>query len=113
MLVRSYPLESIDFRPWAQSVLSVARLEELHLHPDPRQFANYVERLQHYAGLLRDNFAPVREQYLALVDLVAPLFGGLVLRQAVPSIRCHLAGAGTASSFHCDGDPKYGITPGV
>lgn len=113
MLVSSYPTERIDFRPWARSVLSVERLELLHRRPDPVEFANYVERLEHYGGLLRDSFGAVRDQYLELVDLIAPLFGGVVLRQGTPSIRCHLAGAGTVSAFHRDGDPKYGVTPGV
>jgi ectoine hydroxylase-related dioxygenase (phytanoyl-CoA dioxygenase family) len=113
MLVVRYPLEQIDFRPWARSTLSVERLEDLHLRPDPVPFANYVERLQYYTSLLRDNFHPAEDQYLALVDRIAPLFDGLVLRQRPPSFRCHLPGAGTASAFHRDGDPKYGITPGT
>jgi hypothetical protein len=113
MLVAEYALERIDFRPWARSVLSAERLEDLHLRADPQPFANYVERMRYYAGLLCDNFASVVSQYRELVDLIAPQFGGVMLRQGVPSIRCHLAGAGTASSMHRDGDPKYGITPGV
>jgi hypothetical protein len=113
MLILSYPLERIDFRPWAESILSVERLEDLHLRPDPVPFANYVERLEHYANLLRNDFDSVRAQYLELVNLVAPLLGGVELRQAVPSMRCHLAGAGTVSAFHRDGDPKYRITPGL
>ena len=113
MLVLRYPLEQIDFRPWARSTLSVERLEDLHLRPDPIPFANYVSRLEHYANLLKNNFGRVVDQYLKLVDLVAPLFDGVALRQRPPSFRCHLSGAGTVSAFHRDGDRKYGIPPGT
>src|SRR3954453_21788687 len=113
LLVLSYALESIDFRPWAESVLGVEQLSELHLRPDPVPFANYVGRLDYYGGLLTRSFDAVRDQYFELVELVAPLFGGVVLQQLTPSVRCHLAQAGTASSFHRDGDPKYGVTPGT
>lgn len=113
MLVLSYPLERIDFRPWAQSVLSVDRLEDLHLRPDPVHFAHWVERLNYYAGLLKANFDAVADQYLDLVNFVAPLFEGVELRQRPPSFRCHLPGAGTVSAFHRDGDPKYGVPPGI
>jgi hypothetical protein len=113
MLVLSYPLDRIDFRPWACSILAVERLEDLHLRPDPVPFANYVGRLNYYKNLLADNFAAVVDQYLELASLVAPLFDGINLRQNVPSFRCHLAGAGSASDFHRDGDPEYRITPGV
>ena len=113
MLVLSYPLDRIDFRPWACAVLGVEHLERLHELPDPKPFADYVERLSHYSGLLRESFHAVEHLYLALVDIVAEEFGGLSLRQRPPSIRCHLAGANTASSMHRDGDPKYGISPGI
>ena len=89
------------------------RLEDLHLRPDPIPFVNYVGRLNYYKNLLGDNFAAVVDQYLELASLVAPLFDGINLRQNVPSFRCHLAGAGSASDFHRDGDPEYRITPGV
>ena len=113
MLVTTYPLDRIDFRPWAQSTLGVGRLEDLHLRPDPEPFDNYVMRLNYYKGLLTDNFHGVLEQYLDLARQVGAMFGGMVLRQKPPSFRCHLSGAGSASSFHRDGDPGYGITPGV
>jgi hypothetical protein len=113
MLVLRYPLDRIDFRPWARSILAVKRLEDLHRLPDPLPFANYVDRLNHYKHLLTDNFDAVAEQYRALASFVAPLFEGINLRQNVPSFRCHLAGAGSASDFHRDGDPEYRITPGV
>lgn len=113
MLVVSYPLDRIDFRPWAQATLSVERLEDLHVRRDPEPFENYVKRLEYYSSLLKNNFDPVVSQYLALVEFIAPLFDGVVLRQRPPSFRCHLSGAGTASAFHRDGDPKYQITPGT
>lgn len=113
MLVITYPLDRIDFRPWARSTLAVDSLEDLHLRPDPVPFENYVVRLNYYKQLLIDNFDVVLDQYLELARLVAPLFDGIVLRQLPPSFRCHLAGAGTTSDFHRDGDPDYGITPGV
>jgi hypothetical protein len=113
MLVVDYPLDEIDFRPWAEKTLAVERLEDLHLRADPAPFRNYVERLNYYTNLLKKNFDPVLGLYLRLVDCVAPLFDGVALRQRPPSFRCHLAGAGTGSSFHRDGEPKYGITPGT
>jgi hypothetical protein len=108
-----YPLAEVDFRPWARSVLGVESLEDLHERDDPRPFAHYVERLEFYTGLLKDNFGEVEREYMALVDLVAAIFGGVELRQRPPSFRCHLVGAGTVSSFHRDGDAKYGITEGI
>lgn len=113
MLVLSYPLDQIDFRDWARSTLGVDRLEDLHLLPDARPFANYVGRLEHYVGLLRNNFNNVRRPYMRLLDLIKPLFDGVTLRQDPPSFRCHLVGGGTASAFHRDGDAKYNIEPGV
>lgn len=113
LLVLSYPLDRIDFRPWARSTLAAESLEDLHLRPDPVPFAHYVGRLNYYKHLLEDNFGAIVDQYLELARFVAPLFDGISLRQNVPSFRCHLAGAGSASEFHRDGDPEYKITPGV
>jgi len=113
MLVLSYPLDQIDFRPWARSALGVESLEDLHLRADPVPFANYVARLNYYKRILENNFSAVVDQYLELTKFVAPLFDGINLRQNIPSFRCHLAGAGSASDFHRDGDPEYRITPGV
>jgi hypothetical protein len=113
LLVLRYPLDRIDFRPWARSTLGVESLEDLHRRPDPAPFANYVGRLNYYKRLLENNFSAVVDQYLELTRFVAPLFDGINLRQNVPSFRCHLAGAGSASDFHRDGDPEYHITPGV
>ena len=113
MPILTYPLERIDFRPWACSLLGVERLEDLHLRPDPVRFAHYGKRMNYYARLLASNFGLVTDRYLQLADLVAPLFDGIVLRQRLPTFRCHLAGAGQISGFHRDGDPEYKITPGV
>lgn len=113
MFVTAYDLDDMDFRPWACEVLGVDRLEDLHRRPDPAVFATYVDRLNHYRGLLTRNFDRIDGTYQALVDFVALLVGGLDLRQRPPSFRCHLPGGGTASSFHRDGDPQYGITPGA
>jgi hypothetical protein len=112
-VVAGYPLERIDFRPWARAALGVERLEDLHELPDPRPFASYPERLRHHCELLKGEFAAVEPLYLALVDLIGTLLGGLRLRQTIPSFRCHLVGAGTASALHRDGDPKYGVSEGV
>ncbi len=113
LLVLDYPLERIDFRPWARSSLGVENLEQLHLRPDPAQFDTYVDRLNHYKDMLASNFGAIVHQYLQLAEFVGPLFDGVDLRQMVPSFRCHLVGAGTVSAFHRDGDPKFGVTPGV
>jgi len=113
MFVFHYCLEEIDFRPWACETLSVDRLEDLHLKPDPEPFANYVERMTYYAGLLKGNFEAVNFEYLQLLNLVGTPFDGLVPLQTSPSFRCHLSGSGTASAFHRDGDPKYGVRPGA
>ena len=113
MVILNYPLQTLDFRPWAQSVLSVDRLEYLHLCPDPKPFANYVERLSFYTQLLKRNFMDVQGQYDAIISIVSSYFGGIELLQSVPSFRCHLSGAGTASAFHRDGDSKYGVPPGT
>ena len=113
MLVVRYPLEQIDFIPWAQSTLSVERLEDLHLRADPLPFSNYVDRLKYCVEQMRVNFDVVLGSYVELIEsVVAPLFGGVMHLQRPPSFRCHLAGAGTASAFHRDGDPKYGLRPG-
>lgn len=113
MLVLDYPLDLFDFRPWARETLGIERLEELHRLPDPVPFTGYIARLNYYANMLRDNFAPVLDQYLELAQYLAPLFDGIELRQRPPTFRCHLAGAGTASAFHRDGDAKYGVSPGI
>jgi hypothetical protein len=113
MLVVEYPLERFDFRPWARSVLGVDRLEDLHLKPDPLPFGNYVERLNHYCGLLKQRFPEVTDRYFGLIEFLGPLFGGLDVSQNPPSFRCHLVGGRTASSFHRDGEPKYGLRPGT
>jgi ectoine hydroxylase-related dioxygenase (phytanoyl-CoA dioxygenase family) len=107
-----YPLELIDFRPWAQAVLSVDQLENLHLREDPQPFRNYVERLTCYAEMLKGAFDSVLEAYLLLTELVSAALGGMCHLQQPPSFRCHLAGAGSASSFHRYGDAKYGVRPG-
>lgn len=113
MFVTTYELADMDFRPWACEVLGVDRLEDLHHRPDPAVFGTYVDRLNHYCGLLNSEFHRVDAVYQALVAFVSDLVGGLELRQRPPSFRCHLPGGGTASAFHRDGDPKYGITPGT
>jgi len=113
MFVTTYELADMDFRPWAREVLDVDRLEDLHHRPDPAVFGTYVERLNHYCGLLTRDFDRVDGAYQALVGFVSDLVGGLELRQRPPSFRCHLPGGGTASAFHRDGDPQYGITRGA
>ena len=113
MPVLTYSLERIDFRPWACSLLGVDRLEDLHLRPDPEPFAHYGKRMNYYVDLLKRNFTSVLDEYFALADVVGVLFDGIELRQKPPTFRCHLAGAGTVSGFHRDGDAKYGITPGI
>jgi hypothetical protein len=111
LTILRYDLSAIDLRPWARSVLEVDELEQLHRRPDPIPFGNYVDRLRYYANSLRDNFAAARPLYERLLsETIAPLFGGLVQFQRPPSFRCHLPGVGTASAFHRDGDPKYGVT---
>jgi hypothetical protein len=107
-----YPLERINFLPWAQSALSIACLEDLHLRQDPNPFLDYVERLTFFTGRLKDAFDGVLESYLLLTEIVASALDGICHVQRPPSFRCHLSGAGTASSFHRDGDPKYRLRSG-
>ena len=83
------------------------------MRPDPACFPTYVDRLNHYTRLLGANFDAIVDSYLELINLiVAPMFEGVMHLQRPPSFRCHLAGAGTISAFHRDGDPKYGLRPG-
>jgi hypothetical protein len=111
MWVIRYDLASIDFRPWAQDALGVDDLAVLHLFPDRRYFDNYVERLQYHVGQLCDEFFQVEPLYQQLVhNVISPLFGGISRYQSlIPSFRCHLAGAGTVSAFHRDGEEQYGL----
>ena len=113
MYITNYPLDRIDFRPWAQAVLGSRDLGKLHLSSDPLPFESYVERLNFYKSQLAVRFGDVAGNYASLVSHVSGIVGGLELRQNPPSFRCHLSGAGTSSSMHRDGETKYGITKGA
>jgi hypothetical protein len=112
MLILMYDPGKFDFTGWAKSVLGTERLDLLHELGDPVRFSTYVDRLNYRAGQLKQQAQEIKRECKALMDeVIAPVVGEIKAFQFPPSFRCHLSGAGTASSFHRDGDPKYGIAP--
>ena len=111
MPVLSYDPLQIGLTAWAKSTFGVEELEELHLLPDPVFFKNYAERLDYRVNQLKNNVDAINEALIRIKEEVLVPFVGEVKRfQLPPSIRCHLAGAGTASAFHKDGEAKYGVS---
>ncbi len=111
MPVLTYDPAEIGLTDWAKSVFGVEELENLHLLPDPVVFKNYVERLYFRVNQLKDNVNAISDALVRIKDeVLVPFVGEIDRFQIPPSIRCHLAGAGTASAFHKDGESKYGVS---
>jgi hypothetical protein len=101
-----------DLAAWAKAIFGVDALELIHQLPDPQVFSSYVHRLYYRVNQLKDHAEQIKEPLERICnEILIPLIGEVLKIQFPPSIRCHLAGAGTASAFHRDGDPKYGVSP--
>ena len=112
--ILEYNLNEIDLITWAKSTFGIMELQNLHQLPDPIVFASYVDRLYYRVNQLKQNVEEIRQACTTIKEeILVPLFGEIQKFQFPPSIRCHLSGARTASAFHKDGDPKYGVTPGT
>ena len=111
MPVLAYEVDELGLVDWARSVFGLSGpLDQLHLLPDPCRFESYVDRLKYRSAQLRDRAPEIHRSCLHIRnEVLAPVFGPITHFQFPPSFRCHLSGAGTASAFHRDGDPKYGI----
>lgn len=111
MPVLRYDTGVINLPAWARTVFGVDELEHIHRIPDPVAFSSYVERLQYRVNQLKNNIEDINVALQKIKnEILVPLVGDVLKFQFPPSIRCHLAGAGTASSFHKDGESKYGIS---
>ncbi|MGB8194805.1 MAG: hypothetical protein WCF67_22920 [Chitinophagaceae bacterium] len=114
MPVLTYDDSVIDLAGWAKSTLGIMELEKLHELPDPVVFANYVERLCYRIDQLKATVEEIRGACNEIKqNVLEPVLGKISSFQFPPSIRCHLSGSRTASAFHTDGDPKYGLMPGT
>lgn len=97
--------------PWAEAIFEINSLTELHLLEDPILFSNYVERLYYRVNQLKCNVEKIRQTLDKIKnEVLVPIVSEIAKFQFPPSIRCHLVGGGTASAFHKDGEPKYGIS---
>jgi hypothetical protein len=112
MPVLRYDTGASDLAAWAKAVFGVEELELVHRLPDPQVFSSYVHRLYYRVNQLKDHVEQIKVPLERIRDeILVPLVGEVLKIQFPPSIRCHLAGAGTASAFHRDGDLKYGVSP--
>lgn len=111
MLVLQYDVQKLGLLDWARTIFGINELDKIHELDDPAPFENYVERMYYRVAQLKNDAASLSPLLQQVRDeLVTPIVGKVSKFQIPPSIRCHLSGGGTASAFHKDGDPKYGVS---
>lgn len=111
MPVLRYDPVKAGLSAWAQSTFGIDELENLHLLADPVPFKNYVERLYYRVNQLKEKVGEIQQAlHYIKEEVLVPFIGEVERFQFPPSIRCHLAGAGTASAFHKDGETQYGVS---